>query len=53
MIDIVTEINATRRAVEAGRGRADQEPAVQPYLLLVTDTRTGEALFLARVADPV
>ena len=25
----------------------------RPYLLLVTDTRTGEPLFLARVADPV
>jgi serine protease inhibitor len=24
----------------------------RPYLLLVTDTRTGEPLFLARVADP-
>jgi hypothetical protein len=29
MIDIVTEINATRRAVEAGRGRADQDRAVR------------------------
>lgn len=29
MIDIVTEINATRRAVEAGRGRADQDCAVR------------------------
>jgi uncharacterized protein YndB with AHSA1/START domain len=29
MIDIVTEINATRRAVEAGRGRADQQRAVR------------------------
>jgi serpin B len=24
----------------------------RPYLLLVTDTRTGEPLFLSRVADP-
>jgi serpin B len=24
----------------------------RPYLLLVTDTSTGEPLFLARVADP-
>ena len=24
----------------------------RPYLLLVTDTQTGEPLFLARVADP-
>lgn len=29
MIDIVTEINATRRAVEAGRGRADQDRTVR------------------------
>jgi hypothetical protein len=34
MIDVVTEINATRRAV-------------------VTDARTREPLFPARVADPV
>jgi serpin B len=25
----------------------------RPYVLLVTDTQTGEPLFLARVADPV
>jgi len=24
----------------------------RPYVLLVTDTQTGEPLFLARVADP-
>jgi serine protease inhibitor len=24
----------------------------RPYLMLVTDTTTGEPLFLARVADP-
>lgn len=29
MIDIVTEINATRRSVEAGHGRADQDRAVR------------------------
>ncbi len=34
---------------------AQADPALvfnRPYLLLVTDTRTGEPLFLARVADP-
>jgi hypothetical protein len=24
----------------------------RPYLMLVTDTETGEPLFIARVADP-
>jgi hypothetical protein len=24
----------------------------RPYLMLITDTRTGEPLFLARVANP-
>lgn len=38
-----TAIQAPMRAIVFDR----------PYLLLVTDTRTGEPLFLARVADPV
>ncbi|GAA2589893.1 serpin family protein [Actinomadura fulvescens] len=51
----------TEAAAATGTGvgvtSAPPEPAVKvvfdrPYLMLVRDTRTGEPLFLARVADP-
>jgi serpin B len=37
----------------AGRGPAAVIDFDRPYLLLVTDTRTGEPLFMARVANPL
>jgi serpin B len=36
----------------AGQAHSARVVFNRPYLLLVTDTRTGEPLFLARVADP-
>jgi len=40
--------------IAASAGLAGPPPIVfnRPYLILVTDTSTGEPLFLARVADP-
>ena len=45
---------ATAVGVEATAGRVlpPQVRFNRPYLMLVTDTTTGEPLFLARVADP-
>ncbi len=42
-------------AVGVGVGAAEPAQTVvfdRPYVSLVTDTTTGEPLFLARVADP-
>jgi serine protease inhibitor len=38
--------------VEAASARADNISFNRPYLMLVTDTATGEPLFLAKVANP-
>ena len=39
-------------AAPAGRAVTREVDFNRPYLLLVTDTRTGEPLFLAKVANP-
>jgi serine protease inhibitor len=45
---------ATAVGVRATAGHVLPPPVVfnRPYLLVVTDRGTGEALFMARVADP-
>jgi serine protease inhibitor len=45
---------ATAVGVEPGAAFLGPQPVVfdRPYLMLVTDSATGEPLFLARVADP-
>jgi serpin B len=46
---------ATATGMQATALPADRAAVVfdRPYLMLVTDTATGEPLFLARVADPL
>jgi serine protease inhibitor len=46
---------ATAVGVEPGAAYLGPQPVTfdRPYLMLVTDSATGEPLFLARVADPV
>jgi serpin B len=45
---------ATAAGIEPGAEPLPMRQVVfdRPYLMLVTDTATGEPLFLARVADP-
>jgi len=46
---------ATAVGIEPGLARVAPSPVItfdRPYLLMVTDTSTGEPLFLARVANP-
>jgi serine protease inhibitor len=44
-----TAVGITPTAISVPRGGVAFD---RPYVLLVTDTQTGEPLFLARVADP-
>ena len=46
--------SATAGEVEAVSAPLVQEKAVfdKPYVLMIRDDRTGQALFIARVADP-
>jgi serpin B len=49
---VASAATAVGIATTAGQARAAQVVFDRPYLLLVSDTATGEPLFLARVANP-